>query len=104
MVPFQALQAYGIDVDAVCPGKKAGDVCRTAVHQPSGHQVIKFQFSFEFFAFQCNQANFIYLRINFGNFSRLVALISQVIASLFNCSGEICYFDSIGVFVFELGN
>eukprot|EP01018_Ginkgo_biloba_P030877 Gb_11209 [translate_table: standard] len=23
MVPFQALQAYGIKVDAVCPGKKA---------------------------------------------------------------------------------
>ncbi|KAJ4744747.1 Intracellular protease 1 [Rhynchospora pubera] len=38
MVPFQALQAYGIEVDAVCPGKKAGDVCRTAVHQFSGHQ------------------------------------------------------------------
>ncbi|XP_010270797.1 PREDICTED: protein DJ-1 homolog D [Nelumbo nucifera] len=38
MVPFQALQAYGISVDAVCPGKKAGDICRTAVHQSSGHQ------------------------------------------------------------------
>ncbi|CAM0145887.1 unnamed protein product [Urochloa decumbens] len=38
MVPFQALQAYGISVDAVCPGKKAGDVCRTAVHQGIGHQ------------------------------------------------------------------
>ncbi|CAL0334789.1 unnamed protein product [Lupinus luteus] len=38
MVPFQALQAYGLTVDAVCPGKKAGDVCRTAVHQLSGHQ------------------------------------------------------------------
>jgi D-lactate dehydratase len=47
MVPFQALQAYGIDVDAVCPGKKAGDVCRTSVHQFSGHQVIASQFSFE---------------------------------------------------------
>ncbi|CAK7338789.1 unnamed protein product [Dovyalis caffra] len=35
MVPFQALQAYGIAVDAVCPGKKAGDCCRTAV-QDSG--------------------------------------------------------------------
>ena len=31
MVPFQALQAYGIAVDAVCPGKKAGDYCRTQV-------------------------------------------------------------------------
>lgn len=38
MVPFQALQAYGVAVDAVCPGKKAGDICRTAIHQPMGHQ------------------------------------------------------------------
>lgn len=38
MVPFQALQAYGVVVDAVCPGKKAGEVCRTSVHQLSGHQ------------------------------------------------------------------
>ncbi|KAI4307723.1 hypothetical protein L6164_030880 [Bauhinia variegata] len=38
MVPFQALLAYGVSVDAVCPGKKAGDTCRTAVHQNSGHQ------------------------------------------------------------------
>lgn len=38
MVPFQALQAYGIAVDVVCPGKKAGEICRTAVHQGTGHQ------------------------------------------------------------------
>ncbi|XP_060192873.1 protein DJ-1 homolog D [Lycium barbarum] len=38
MVPFQALLAYGVAVDAVCPGKKAGDICRTAIHQLSGHQ------------------------------------------------------------------
>ncbi|XP_018816748.1 protein DJ-1 homolog D-like [Juglans regia] len=38
MVPFQALLAFGVSVDAVCPGKKAGEVCRTAVHQSSGHQ------------------------------------------------------------------
>ncbi|KAJ4974584.1 hypothetical protein NE237_007758 [Protea cynaroides] len=38
MVPFQALQAYGISVDAACSGKKAGDICRTAVHQSTGHQ------------------------------------------------------------------
>ncbi|XP_042421748.1 protein DJ-1 homolog D-like [Zingiber officinale] len=38
MVPFQALQAYGVIVDAVCPGKKAGEVCRTSIHQLSGHQ------------------------------------------------------------------
>ena len=39
MVPFQALQAYGVDVDAVCPGKKAGDVCPTAIYEPCEHQV-----------------------------------------------------------------
>lgn len=38
MVPFQALQAFGVSVDAVCPGKKSGEACRTAVHQGSGHQ------------------------------------------------------------------
>ncbi|KAK7276165.1 hypothetical protein RIF29_17300 [Crotalaria pallida] len=38
MVPFQALQAYGLTVHAVCPGKKAGDICRTAIHQVSSHQ------------------------------------------------------------------
>lgn len=38
MVPFQALIAYGLAVDAVCPGKKAGEICRTAVHDSLGHQ------------------------------------------------------------------
>jgi len=30
MVPFQALMAVGHWVDAVCPGKKAGDTIETA--------------------------------------------------------------------------
>ncbi|KAK4480044.1 hypothetical protein RD792_013101 [Penstemon davidsonii] len=38
MVPFQALLAYGLSVDAVCPGKKSGDICRTAIHDSNGHQ------------------------------------------------------------------
>ncbi|GAU44110.1 hypothetical protein TSUD_123970 [Trifolium subterraneum] len=38
MVPFQALQAFGVSVDAVCPGKKSGDVCRTATYTETvGH-------------------------------------------------------------------
>ncbi|KAM0945230.1 putative lactoylglutathione lyase [Dioscorea sansibarensis] len=37
MVPFQALQAFGVAVDAVCPGKVSGEVCRTAVHQLVSH-------------------------------------------------------------------
>ena len=39
MVPFQALQAYGVSVDAVCPGKKTGDICPTVVQQGSVYQV-----------------------------------------------------------------
>jgi len=38
MVPFQALQAVGHLVHAACPGKKAGDKIRTAVHDFEGDQ------------------------------------------------------------------
>jgi len=36
MVPFQALLAFGYKVDAVSPGKKAGEKCRTAIHDFEG--------------------------------------------------------------------
>ena len=38
MVPFQALQMVGHVVDAVCPGKKAGERVRTAIHDFEGDQ------------------------------------------------------------------
>ncbi len=38
MVPFQALQAVGHKVHAVCPDKRAGDKVRTAVHDFLGDQ------------------------------------------------------------------
>ena len=38
MMPFQALQAVGHTVHAVCPGKKAGEKVRTAVHDFEGDQ------------------------------------------------------------------
>jgi protease I len=38
MVPFQALQMVGHTVHAACPEKKAGDTCRTAVHDFEGDQ------------------------------------------------------------------
>lgn len=38
MVPFQALQMVGHTVHAVCPGKKAGDKIKTAVHDFEGDQ------------------------------------------------------------------
>lgn len=38
MVPFQALQAVGHEIDAVCPEKEAGDTVKTAVHDFRGDQ------------------------------------------------------------------
>ena|ERR1700741_664328 len=38
MVPFQSLMMVGHTVHAVCPGKKAGDVIRTAIHDFEGDQ------------------------------------------------------------------
>src|ERR1700692_1361053 len=38
MVPFQALQIPGHQVDAVCPDKKSGEQVRTAIHDFEGDQ------------------------------------------------------------------
>ncbi|WP_435097104.1 DJ-1/PfpI family protein [Halarchaeum sp. P4] len=38
MVPFQALQAVGHEVDAVCPEKEAGETVKTAIHDFRGDQ------------------------------------------------------------------
>ena len=38
MVPFQALQAVGHSVDAVCPDREAGESIKTAVHDFRGDQ------------------------------------------------------------------
>lgn len=38
MVPFQALQMVGHTVDAVCPGKKKGEIVRTSIHDFEGDQ------------------------------------------------------------------
>ena len=38
MVPFQALQAMGHEVTAVCPDKKEGDQIKTAIHDFEGDQ------------------------------------------------------------------
>lgn len=38
MVPFQTLLAVGCKVDAVCPGKAAGDKVATAIHDFEGDQ------------------------------------------------------------------
>lgn len=41
MVPFQAMGAVGIEVDAIAPDRKNGDVVPTAVHDFTGDQTYK---------------------------------------------------------------
>jgi protease I len=41
MVPFQAMGAIGIEVDAIAPDRKKGDVVPTAVHDFTGDQTYK---------------------------------------------------------------
>ena len=38
MVPYQALEMVGVHVDVVCPGMKAGDKIKTAIHDFVGDQ------------------------------------------------------------------
>ncbi|KAJ4828611.1 DJ-1 protein E [Turnera subulata] len=38
-VPFRALQGFGCKVDAVCPSKKRGESCVTAIHDNEGAQI-----------------------------------------------------------------
>lgn len=38
MVPFQALMVAGLKADVACPGKTAGDIIKTAVHDFEGEQ------------------------------------------------------------------
>lgn len=48
MVPFQALLMVGYQVHAVCPGKKAGEKVRTAVHDFEGDQTYSEKFGHNF--------------------------------------------------------
>ncbi len=41
MVPFQAMGSVGIQVDAIAPDRKSGDVVPTAVHDFTGDQTYK---------------------------------------------------------------
>lgn len=38
MVPWQALSMLGFRVDVVCPGKRAGEFIKTAIHDFEGDQ------------------------------------------------------------------
>jgi deglycase len=66
MVPFQALQMVGYAVDAVCPGKKAGEFVRTAIHDFEGDQTYSEKRGHNF------ALNATFTEINLENYDALV--------------------------------
>ena len=66
MVPFQALQICGHEVAAASPGKKAGEVIRTAIHDFEGDQTYSEKRGHNF------QLNFDYASADAGAFDALV--------------------------------
>ena len=60
MVPFQALQIAGVQVDVVCPGKSFGDTIQTAVHDFDGYQTYTEKPGHQF----CLNASFDYLKLS----------------------------------------
>ncbi|MDR2199438.1 MAG: DJ-1/PfpI family protein [Deltaproteobacteria bacterium] len=66
MVPFQALAAVGHEVFAVCPGKKAGDTVKTAIHDFEGDQTYSEKPGHNF------SLNFDFERVKTENFDALV--------------------------------
>lgn len=66
MVPFQALQMVGHRVDAVCPGKKAGETVRTAIHDFEGDQTYSEKRGHNF------QVNASFEDVNAGSYDALV--------------------------------
>lgn len=66
MVPFQALQMVGFEVHAVCPGKRAGQKVRTAVHDFEGDQTYSEKPGHNF------TLNYSFDEVNVGDYAALV--------------------------------
>jgi protease I len=84
MVPFQALQAVGHTVHAVCPGKGAGDKIKTAIHDFEGDQTYTekpgHQFTLNASFDQAREADYDALAIAGGRAPEYLRLDAQVIA------------------------
>ncbi|MBB2200018.1 DJ-1/PfpI family protein [Gluconacetobacter tumulisoli] len=84
MVPYQALSMLGYQVDAVCPGKKAGEYVLTAIHDFEGAQTYsekpghRFTLTADFAA--VNEAEYAGLVIPGGRAPEYLRLDPQVIA------------------------
>lgn len=118
MVPYQALQAVGHQVHAVCPGKKAGDFVLAAIHDFEGHQTYsekpghRFMLTHDFDAIQPGTCDALlipggrapeYLRLNtnllemvrhFAKAKKPIAAIchgAQILAAAGVIEGKRCY-------------
>jgi protease I len=84
MVPFQALQALGYVVEAVCPGKKAGDTIATAIHDFEGAQTYsekpghRFQINADFASVRADE--YVGLVVPGGRSPEYLRLNAQVLA------------------------
>ncbi|CAP54715.1 Protease protein [Gluconacetobacter diazotrophicus PA1 5] len=84
MVPYQALTMLGFTVDAVCPGKRAGDYVLTAIHDFEGAQTYsekpghRFTLTADFE--QVNAADYAGLVVPGGRAPEYLRLDPQVIA------------------------
>jgi protease I len=67
MTPFQALQMVGFEVHAVCPGKRAGQKVRTAVHDFEGDQTYSEKPGHNF------TLNYSFDEVNVADYAALVA-------------------------------
>ena len=94
MVPFQMLLMLGYDVHAVCPGKKSGDVVRTAIHDFEGDQTYSekrghnFVINFDFD--KVNTADYVGLVVPGGRapeYLRLNPRILEIVRE-FNAAGK----------------
>ncbi len=66
MVPFQMLQMVGHEVHAVCPGKKAGETIKTAIHDFEGDQTYSEKRGHNFLI------NYDFDKVNVADYSGLV--------------------------------
>src|ERR1700743_1314153 len=83
MVPFQALQAVGHTVHAVCPDKKSGQTIKTAIHDFEGDQTYSEKpghlFTLNAPCANVKEADYDALRIAGGRAPEYLRLTSKVI-------------------------
>jgi len=91
MVPFQALLAVGHRVDAVCPGKKAGETIKTAIHDFEGDQTYTekpgHRFALNATFDKVDEADFDALMIAGGRAPEYLRLNDRVLAMVRNFAG-----------------